>query len=656
MSELLVMAGVVLAAASGAPGLWTDRQSRRGEYIFVFLMVVAALCGLGGAGLALAMGASGFDVPWQVPGGRLAIRLDGIAAFFVLQIFAIAGLGAIYGLGYWKQQEHQRDGRKLRLFYGLTTAGMALLVVARNTMLFMVGWEIMAAAAFLSLSAQDDVKPVREAGHLYMIATRLATLSLFALFAVLQTSTGSFDFDAARPVTGGAATAIFLLALLGFGLKAGVMPMHVWLPGAHANAPSHVSALMSGVLIKMGIYGFVRTFSLFPHPPLWWGQVVLLLGAISGVLGVAFAIGQHDFKRLLAYHSVENIGIICMGLGLALLGRSLGSGPLVALGLGGALLHTWNHGLFKGLLFLSAGSVLHAAHTREMDELGGLGKRMPWTSFAFLVGSVAICGLPPLNGFVSEILVYLGLFEIARLPRGVLWLVGGFGAPTLALIGALALACFVKAFGAMFLGEPRSHRTDACHESSRWLLGPMAILAGLCAFIGLVPWLVAPILDRAVMAWAPELAWSPGRLATLVPLSWISFLAISLTVTLTVAAILVRRRLHRRPGEQTGTWDCGYVAPGPTMQYSSSSFAQTLVGIFSWALRPKVSNPNTRGLFPGKGAFTSHVDDLVLDSILIPAAEIGSRAAKRLRWLQRGSTQAYLLYIFLALIVLLLWR
>jgi formate hydrogenlyase subunit 3/multisubunit Na+/H+ antiporter MnhD subunit len=233
------------------------------------------------------------------------------------------------------------------------------------------------------------------------------------------------------------------------------MPLHVWLPGAHAIAPSHVSALMSGVLIKMGIYGLVRTFSLFPNPPLWWGQLVLLMGAISGVLGVAFAIGQHDFKRLLAYHSVENIGIICMGLGLALLGRSLGSGALVALGLGGALLHTWNHGLFKGLLFLSAGSVLHAAHTREIDELGGLAKRMPWTSFAFLVGSVAICGLPPLNGFVSELLVYLGLFEVARLPRGVLWLVGAIGAPTLALIGALALACFVKVFGAMFLGEPR---------------------------------------------------------------------------------------------------------------------------------------------------------------------------------------------------------
>jgi hydrogenase-4 component B len=656
MSEWLVMGGAFLAAASGAPGLWTDRQSKRGERWFVALMVVASLCGIGGATVALTLGASGLDLPWPVPGGRFAIRMDGIATLFVLQNFVISGLGAIYGLGYWKQSEHVRDGRKLRLFYGLITAGMALLTVARNTMLFMVGWEIMAAAAFLTLTSQDDQKSVRDVGYLYMAATRLATLCLFALFAVLYASTGSFDFDAVRPISGGAATAIFFLSLVAFGLKAGLMPMHVWLPGAHSSAPSHVSALMSGVLIKMGIYGLVRTFSFFPHPPLWWGQVVLLLGAVSGVLGVAFAIGQHDFKRLLAYHSVENIGIIAMGLGLALVGRTLGSGALVALGLGGALLHTWNHGLFKGLLFLSAGSVLHATHTREIDELGGLGKRMPWTSFAFLVGAVAICGLPPLNGFVSELFVYLGLFETARLPQGVVWLTGALGAPTLALIGALALACFVKVFGAMFLGEPRSHRTDAAHESSRWLLGPMAVLGGLCVFIGLLPWLVTPLLDRAVVDWAPELATLQSRLATLTPVSWISFIAMALAVALALAALLARRHLIQRSTEQVGTWDCGYVAPGPTMQYSSSSFAQTLVGIFSWALRPKISNPNTRGIFPRKGAFTSHVDDLVLDGVLIPAAELGSRAAKRMRWLQRGSMQAYLLYIFLALIVLLLWR
>jgi hydrogenase-4 component B len=485
------------------------------------------------------------------------------------------------------------------------------------------------------------------------------------MFAVLFAATGSFDLALPAPISAGASTAIFLLALVGFGLKAGMMPMHVWLPGAHARAPSHVSALMSGVLIKMGIYGLVRVFSLFPHPPLWWGEVMLALGVISGILGVAFAIGQHDFKRLLAYHSVENIGIICMGLGMALLGRSLGNGVLVALGLGGALLHVWNHGLFKSLLFLSAGSVLHATHTRDIDGLGGIAKRMPWTALGFLVGAVAICGLPPLNGFVSELLLYLGLFKSAALPQSTLWLAGALGAPALALIGALALACFVKVYGAMFLGEPRTHHTDGVTESSPWMLGPLGVLAGLCALVGLLPWLIAPILDRAVSSWAGELA-GAGRLAALAPLTWVSLVGALLVVGLLAGALLVRRNLRHpalasagpiRTGPiQIGTWDCGYVAPGPTMQYSSSSFAQTLVGLFSWALRPKVKNPDTRGLFPHPDAFTSNVDDVVLDSVLIPAAELGTRAARRLKWVQRGSMQAYLLYILLTLIVLFFWR
>ena len=654
MTDWLIIAGTILAAVSGIPGLWEDRQDTKGERTATVLMVLGALCGIVGAVLAIARPSAGIDLGWSVPGGRFAIRVDGISALFVIQIFLISALGSVYGLGYWKQSEHPRDGRKLRLFYGLITAGMALLVCARNTMLFMAGWEIMALAAFLSLTAQDDQRPVREVGYVYMVATRLATLCLIAMFAVLFVATGSFDFAASGPIGPGFATAILILAIVGFGLKAGVMPMHVWLPGAHANAPSHVSALMSGVLIKMGIYGLVRVFSLFPHPPLWWGQLILLFGGVSGVLGVAFAISQHDFKRLLAYHSVENIGIICMGLGVALLGRSLGNSALVALGLGGALLHVWNHGLFKGLLFLSAGSVLHATHTREIDELGGLAKRMPWTALGFLVGAVAICGLPPLNGFISELLVYLGLFRSAALPQGTLWLSGALGAPALALIGALALACFVKVHGAMFLGEPRSERTAAATESSRLILVPMAVLAGLCFVVGLLPWVVAPILDRAVLAWAPELAGQ--SLMVLAPLSWVSFLGGLLLVALLVAVVLVRRNLRQKPADRVGTWDCGYVAPGPTMQYSSSSFAQTLVGLFSWALRPKVSKPDTRGLFPRPEAFTSNVADVVLDSILIPAAELGSRAVRWFRWVQRGSMQAYLLYILLTLIVLFFWR
>src|SRR5581483_4284440 len=324
---------------------------------------------------------------------------------------------------------------------------------AENSIVFLLGWEVMALAAFFMVTTEDHDPQVCAAGWLYLAATHCATLALFAVFALLRHLNGSFALKTPEgAVAPEMATAILLLALVGFGVKAGVMPLHVWLPSAHAMAPSHVSALMSGVLIKMGIYGLMRVTSFFPHPPLWWGSLILILGAISGVLGVAFAIGQHDIKRLLAYHSIENIGIIVMGLGLAVFGRSLQHPEWVVLGLSGALLHVWNHSLFKALLFMSAGSVIHATHTREIDHLGGLARVMPRTALAFMIGAVAICGLPPLNGFVSELFIYLGLLRtaLANLDART-WAAAALAVPALALIGALACACFVKVYAAVFL-------------------------------------------------------------------------------------------------------------------------------------------------------------------------------------------------------------
>jgi hydrogenase-4 component B len=654
MTSALVMTGMVLAALSGVPGMFLSRESHGGERWAAGILITAALCGIFGAVLSVVYSSTGIDVPWAVPGGRFTFKVDGLSAIFVVQVFLLSAVGSVYGLGYWKQSTHLRDGRKLRLFYGVLTAGMVLVFCAQNTMLFIAGWEIMAMAAFLSLTARDDDSVVRDVGHLYMVATRLATLCLFALFALLYLATGNFNFGTPIPsMSPRTASAIFFLALVGFGLKAGVMPMHVWLPGAHANAPSHVSALLSGVLLKTGIYGFIRLFSLFPHPPLWWGQVMLGLGVVSGVLGVAFAIGQHDYKRLLAYHSVENIGIICMGLGVALLGNSLGQGALVALGLGGALLHVWNHGLFKSLLFLSAGSVLHATGTREIDHLGGLFKRMPWTAGAFLLGAVAICGLPPLNGFISELFIYLGLFKSVTIPHGTLWLAGTLGVPALALIGALASACFIKVFGVMFLGEARTGRVLAAHEATRVMLGPMGLLAGLCLFIGLVPWAISPLLDGAVRAFTPL---TSDPIAMLAPLGWISFLGVLLLGAGAGGGVLLLTHLRKSHSEIVPTWGCGYAAPKPSMQYSSSSFAQTIVGLFSWALHPKVHNPRMHEIFPRQQSFESEVDDVVLEEFLIPTAEKSRRLLRWFKWVQRGNQNAYLLYIFLTLLVLLLWR
>jgi hydrogenase-4 component B len=409
------------------------------------------------------------------------------------------------------------------------------------------------------------------------------------------------------------------------------------------------------MLIKTGVYGFLRVMSLVPDPPLWWGLLVLLLGVISGVLGVAFAIAQHDLKRLLAYHSVENIGIIFMGIGVALIGRSTGQIELVALGLAGALLHTWNHGLFKALLFLAAGSVIHATGTRDIDALGGLARRMRWTALWFLVGAVAICGLPPLNGFISELFVYLGLIDLTTGAASGAWLAGAVSAAALALIGGLAVACFVKVFGAVFLGEPRSAAVAGAHESPAVMTGPMAVLALLCFAIGVAAPLITPGVDHATAAWAPELATRAPPGGDLAPLWAIATLYLPLALLFLAVGLWLAGRARQAPA-RVGTWDCGYAAPSPRMQYTASSFGQMLVSMFGWALRPRVDRPQLATPFAGPARFATHITDTVLDSMIIPVARFIGRWLGWLRWVQLGSAHAYIFYILATLVVLLVWK
>jgi hydrogenase-4 component B len=659
MSEHLVLWGTALAAVSGVPGLFLGRRSLFGQWAAALLLGAGAVLGLAGAACSAWPGLSEEIVrPWAVPGGKFAVAVDGLSAFFLLPIFLISAVGSAYGLAYWRQTDHPETGRKLRLFYGLLTACMALLVIARNSVLFLAAWEGMALSAFFLVTTEDDKEEVRAAGWLFLAAAHVGTLCLFALFALLRAAGGSFALAPLDEgaVSHGTAAAVFVLALVGFGLKAGIMPLHVWLPSSHANAPSHVSALLSGVILKMGIYGLVRVLSLFPHPPVTWGEVVLALGVVSGVLGVVFALAQHDIKRLLAYHSIENIGIIVMGLGLALVGRSLQRTEWVVLGMGGALLHVWNHALFKGLLFLSAGSVIHATHTREIDHLGGLARRMPRTAAFFLIGAVAICGLPPLNGFVSEFLIYLGLFGTVGTRGGPSWPGAAFAAPALALIGALAVACFVKVFGVVFLGTARSDHARHAAECGPPMLGAMGTLAACCFFIGLLPGLVAPTLGRALSAWDPTLSDAGARLAELTPFGWITVMGFLLLGALLAGGLLLRHLLHRGGVEKGATWGCGYAAPTPRIQYTASSFAQMLVGLFSWVLWPGVQRPGKLGLFPEKTHFHSEVPDTVLDRGVVPLFRSVARVFTWFRVLQQGSIQVSLLFILAALFVLLLWR
>jgi len=664
MALTLILTAIVLAAVSGAPGLLCARSSNLGQRLSAGLMGLGALAGLAGALWGLLADASELSAfPWPAV-GNASVGLDALSAFFLVPVFLMGGLGSLYGLGYWPQHHHQRNARKLQVFWGLMVAGMALLVVARHVLLLLLGWEFMALSGFLLVSTEDQREESCRAGFIYLLATHIGTLTLFALFALWREATGSFTLAPVAPgaLGLGMQTALFLLALVGFGLKAGVMPLHFWLPGAHANAPSHVSAMLSGVVLKMGIYGLVRFLSLMPDPPAAWGGLVLTLGAVSGLLGVVFALGQHDLKRLLAYHSVENIGIILLGLGLALLGRSLQHPEWVALGLAGCLLHVWNHALFKPLLFFTAGSVLHGTRTRQLDQLGGLAGPMPWTALMFLVGAVAICGLPPLNGFVSEFLVYLGLWRTVAAPVtgvGAGMVAGGdaglgaamLAVPVLAMIGALAVACFVKVYGSVFLGLPRTPAAARAHESPLSMRAPMLVLALCCALIGLAPALVVPVLRPVLAHWSPEAGAAVPGLGSLAPLSTLSALSVLLVALVLALALALARKARLAPRQ--GTWDCGYARPTSRMQYTASSFAQSIVDMFGWVLRQHVQQPRLEGHFPAQAKMQTHVDELVLDRALLPA---GRRVERWFAWFhlfQQGLTQQYVLYILIAVVLLL---
>ncbi|MFA4943277.1 MAG: proton-conducting transporter membrane subunit [Lentisphaeria bacterium] len=650
----LVLAAIGLLGLSGLPACLLPARSPAGQRLATALMAGGSLLGL--AGLALAFGAAAppaLELPWGLPWGRFRVALDAISILFLAPVFVVPLLGSLYGLGYWPQAAHPENGRRLGCFYGLLAGAMALVAIARDGVLFLVAWEAMALAAYFAATLEEENPEVRRAGWVYLVATHAGTLCLIAMFALWRQATGSFALVPAPPLPAALAGTLFVLALIGFGFKAGLMPLHVWLPGAHANAPSHVSAVMSGVMLKMGIYGLVRMTAVLPTPAAWWGGTLLAVGAATGVAGIAYALGQQDCKRLLAYSSIENIGIIALGLGLALLGRSLERADWVLLGLGGALLHVWNHSLFKSLLFLATGAIIHATHTREMDRLGGLAKQMPRTMALFLLGAVAICALPPLNGFASEWLLYVGLFRTLGLGGAAGCPAAALGAVALAMVGALATAGFVKLAGTVFLGSPRTEATRQAHDPGASMLLPMGLLAAGCVGLGLFPMLAAPLLAAAAHAWTPM----PGlaTAAAELPLPWITRLGLGLVALAAVLALAVMALLRGRPRASVATWDCGYARPTPRMQYTGASFGQSLVGLFSFLLWPKPAKLALRTLFPPGATFASRVPDAILDRLVRPLFALLGRQLPRLHLLQPAQTHLYLLYILAILITLLLW-
>ncbi len=639
---------------TGIASAWAGRWSARGAIVLgVSGAGVACLTGLGSALATLAGRVEGALVlPWSMPYGTFLIGLDPLSAFFLIPMFLLSGVAAVYALGYFKPWKGRNPGR-FWFFYNALIASMALVVLARNGVLFLVAWEAMSLASFF-LVVFDDAEPgVGEAGWVYLVATHIGTAFLLALFILLGRDSGSQDFTAfAAPA--GSAGVVFLLALVGFGTKAGLYPLHVWLPEAHPAAPSPVSAVMSGVMIKTGIYGIVRTLSILGAVPGWCAWLVLGIGAVSGILGVLFALAQHDIKRLLAYHSVENIGIIALGIGLGMLGIHYGSPSIAALGFAGGLLHVLNHALFKGLLFLGAGAVAHASGTRNIEQLGGLLKRMPWTGAAFLVGSVAICGLPPFNGFASEFLIYVGSFKTILASGGMA--LGGVGVViALAMIGGLATACFTKAFGIVFLGEPRSPAAASAHEADAMMRGPMVALAALCLAIGLAAGFAVRLLEPVVALLAGSAAASVGETTRLIfPISFVAVLLALLALALFLA-VLRRRLLAGRAMRETVTWDCGYAAPAARMQYTATGFAQPLTHGAQFILRAQVESHPPSGIYPTSATFHSETPDFARERGFDPLFKATADLLGRLRWLQQGRVHLYVLYIVVTLMFLMGW-
>ena len=538
------------------------------------------------------------------------------------------------------------------LFSSMLIAAMALVVTANNLITFMVSWELMSLSSFFLVVYNYETEENRKAGYLYFIFSQVGAMFIFAAFGVMYAYTGDFGFASASALPDAAKMLVFILAFVGFGSKAGVFPLHVWLPHAHPAAPSHISAVMSGVMIKTGIYGILRMYAVLDwHTPLF-GYVILVAGMVSGVLGVVYALGQHDLKRLLAYHSVENMGIILIGIGIGMIGVAADKPVMAVLGFSGGLLHVLNHAIFKSLLFLGAGMVLHKTGSRTIDVLGGLIKRMKITGTTFLVGSLAISGLPPFNGFVSEFLIYIGGFHGISMGKT------GFAMNllaiiSLAIIGGLALACFSKVVGVVFQGEPRSTVAEDVNEKGSLMLFPMVVLAVACLVIGVFPRAFMLMAVKGVGALG--LGYDQLALDPFIQLTGNITRGAALFFAVLFLLVAVRIFLYRnKTVTRSGTWGCGFTQPTVKMQYTGSSYAGSILEFFSPVAPLEEDHHPYPGSFPPRkliitATFTISAE-LYMEPVMVkPVLSLFDK----LRWLQHGDIHLYIGYILLAIVVLL---
>lgn len=593
--------------------------------------------------------------------GSITLMIDGLSAFFILVTNFTVLTGLLYSKGYLSTYSNIKSPAQLSIHnFSYTWLHLSMLgvLMLRDGIPFLIAWELMAVSSFMLILFEAEKRATLKTAVNYLIQMHIGLVLLVIAFLLCEADTGIMSFDALKLYfSHHSNTGLFLLFFAGFAIKAGFIPFHTWLPEAHPAAPSHVSGVMSGVMIKMGIYGIVRVMTNVQSDFVTIGLIILAFSAISGILGVLMAIVQHDLKKLLAYHSIENIGIIGIGIGLGAIGLGTHNPLLTLLGFSGGLLHVLNHSLFKSLLFFSAGSVYQACHTRNIEQLGGVIHKMPVTAGLFLAGSLAICGLPPLNGFISEVLIYLGLFQglsTGSVYQSIYMLMAII---SLALIGGLAIFCFTKAFGVVFLGTPRSEPHTARSEAPAGMLFPQFLAGALMLLIGLFPLMFLQPLARLLVF----------QFQINMDLSWINIIrSLSMIGTmggvligLTILLFLIRYRvLKTRNVSQGPTWGCGYTAGTSRQQYTGTSFADAVAGLAEPILKThKEEQPiSEEEIFPAERSFATHPSDVfrlgsnrLVDFLML--------VLKKLARLQTGNIQHYILYafIFMILIFILLY-
>ncbi|WP_418790850.1 hydrogenase 4 subunit B [Phosphitispora sp. TUW77] len=657
-------------------GLLSFILHRKPKLSIIMGFTCANISSLSGMGLGIMVLLTGspahFNLPWSLLNVPLGFTIGPLAAFFITVICVVCFSVSVYSYGYVTEYIGKHNIGFLGLLYNLFVFSMITLVASENALMFLFFWELMSLSSYFLVVYDHHDPNIRKAGFIYIVMTHIGTLFIVAAFMLLYKYAGSFNFllyaAAGHALPSQLKTIVFLLITLGFGTKAGIVPLHIWLPRAHPAAPSNVSAIMSGVMIKTAIYGFIKVvIEMMGGGPVWWGVLILVIGSISAVLGVMYALMEHDIKRLFAYSSVENIGIILIGLGASLIFIGNGNNKMAMVGLTAALFHVFNHAIFKGLLFLGAGSVHFATRTRDIEKLGGLLKKMPWTGFFFLIGAISISAIPPFNGFVSEWLTFQSLLMLGSGSTSTLLnILGPLSGAALALTGALAAACFVKAFGIQFLALPRSANAESAREVPVSMRLAMGLLALLCFVIGVAPLIVISLLNPVCKALL-----GVGTTQILGGYGWVNVLTkmkpvtgispISLVIILAAAVFLiffVFRVIGKSGTVRTDeTWNCGMVL-SPNMEYSATSFSKPILIIFRKIFQPKreiqkeyILEPYFTRVIKYRGS----IKPVFEETIYGPITQILIRIANRIKIFQSGSIHLYLAYIFVVLVLLLIF-